>query len=190
MTPAMTQPEVQLFSSFLRCSDRYLEFGSGGSTVLAANLVKRSIDSVDSSSEWLEKVYSYCDENNTPVKPRVHHVDIGPTKEWGNPKDESSIESWHLYHSQIWETTDVGLCDLLLVDGRFRVACFLQTLAHAHPSAIILIHDFKLRTNYHVARDFGHEIASSDTLSAFQRRSDYNPAHAAEILKRHWRDVG
>ena len=33
---------MALLSSFLRCSNHYLEFGSGGSTVVAADLVGHS----------------------------------------------------------------------------------------------------------------------------------------------------
>jgi hypothetical protein len=56
MLPRMSDPELILFRSFLRKSARYLEFGCGGSTVLAGADAKEWIIAVDSSREWLQRV--------------------------------------------------------------------------------------------------------------------------------------
>jgi hypothetical protein len=37
MSPWMSEAELALLSSFLRCSNHYLEFGSGGNTVPRAS---------------------------------------------------------------------------------------------------------------------------------------------------------
>ena len=57
----MSDDECRLFKSILKCSMRYLEFGSGGSTCLAASLVTESNISIDSSLEWLDKVRQVCE---------------------------------------------------------------------------------------------------------------------------------
>ncbi len=58
----MEASEQALLETFLRSSRRYMEFGSGGSTVLAAGLVAESVVSVDSSTEWIDRVVAACAE--------------------------------------------------------------------------------------------------------------------------------
>src|SRR4051812_3128434 len=98
MNVAMTRPEAVLFESFLRASRNYLEFGSGGSTVMASQNVKERIVSVNSSREWLDKVAAAV--TNLPgKKPELilRHVDIGPTKEWGYPTSAEARSRWPAY---------------------------------------------------------------------------------------------
>jgi hypothetical protein len=55
-----------------------------------------------------------------------------PTK-----KNNESV-LWRNYIHSIDNITDV---DLVLVDGRFRVACVINSLI-SHPNAIVLLYDF------------------------------------------------
>jgi hypothetical protein len=109
-------------------------------------------------------------------------VDIGPTGDWGRPIDESAKDQWPLYATKIWEIEGADRADLYLIDGRFRVSCFLETLMRCHPNAIILIHDFAPRAEYHIVREFAHEIAVSSNLSAFVRRPDFDTDKASAVL--------
>jgi hypothetical protein len=86
VTPRMSDDECRLFKSILTCSMRYLEFGCGGSTYVAASLVQKAIISIDSSSEWLDKVRQVCELRDGLIRPTLVHVDIGPTIEWGQPQ--------------------------------------------------------------------------------------------------------
>lgn len=121
----MTTNEISLLSSLLRCAANYLEFGSGGSTVLAASLVKGHVWSVDLSVEWLENVQR---EINPPVE-RVscEHADIGPVGLWGYPLDYSRQAIFPNYYARIWEKLTAKDIDFVLVDGRFRIASFCET---------------------------------------------------------------
>jgi hypothetical protein len=165
---AMLPSERQLLEAFVACSSHYVEFGSGGSTCLAATLVKYSVDSIDSSQLWLERVKAGC--LGAAVVPRLHFVDIGPIGDWGRPTDESARERWPNYSSGVWAEINAAKTDLCLVDGRFRVACFLEALLRCGPSTRVAIHDFQCRPQYHVIRDFAEEIASADNLSVFLRK--------------------
>jgi hypothetical protein len=124
MTPAMTPSEISLLSGFLRSANNYVEFGIGGSTVLASSLVKRSIVSVESSAEWIEKVASSVDIDRSRIHLNLVHADIGPVGALGGPASEASRSLWPNYSKVIWSLADVEAADLYLVDGRFRVACF------------------------------------------------------------------
>lgn len=186
MQPRMSAAERRLFESFLRASDQYFEFGAGGSTCLAAQIVKTSVTALDSSREWLDNVEKYCAENPAPVIPSLIHVDIGPTGEWGYPSDPSTIANWPGYHSTIWQSPGYEDLDFYMVDGRFRVACFIQVLLHCRPDAVIAFHDFASRPAYHVVRQVAQEIAVDEDLSVFVKKPGDYRAVAEEILKAHW----
>jgi hypothetical protein len=185
MIPRMSDHERQLFESILRCSSRYLEFGSGGSTYLASSLVGESIISVDSSAEWLDRVRQACEAGSNLTRPTLLYVDIGPTVEWGFPSDRGTRERWRDYHGSLWARPECSDADLYMVDGRFRVACFMQILLHSRRDALIMIHDFNLRSEYHVVKEVAREIAVSGGLSIFLRRSDRNETRVSEILAAH-----
>jgi hypothetical protein len=182
MRPAMLTSELDLFLSIICCSKNYVEFGAGGSTACAVHLVRDSIISVDSSQEWLEKIRLYCDKQQVSVKPVLIFADIGPTKELGHPRDETNRNQWPAYYKSVWATKGATDADTYLVDGRFRVASFLQVMLRASSRAIVLIHDFANRPEYHAVYDFAREIARADNLSVFQRSHDFDPEKAAACL--------
>jgi hypothetical protein len=184
MVPRMSEEEAALFLSFIRNSHDYVEFGTGGSTVLASKHVKNSILSIDSSREWLDKVGEACASCQTT--PELMLIDIGPTGDWGFPTDDATKSRWPDYHSAIWKLEQSADADLYLVDGRFRVACFAQTVLHCKPTAIIGIHDFSSRPAYHCVKEIAREIATVGDLSFFLPLSK---RFAAEnILKSHYTD--
>ena len=185
MQPAMSVPEVELFCSFLRCCSNYVEFGTGGSTILACSLVRTSVTSVDSSPDWLKMVEGHCAAQPANLKPTLVHADIGPTRDLGYPQDDRFRNLWPNYHSWIWSDKAALGADLFLVDGRFRVACFIQALLRASHSSVIIIHDFANRPHYHVIKEFSHEIAAVETLSVFQRRIDFDKRLAKSCLADH-----
>lgn len=185
MKLAMRPEEIALFKSLLACSRRYVEFGSGGSTVLAASLVREAVTSVDSSSEWLDKVRQECVARECRIEPKLIHVDIGELKDWGFPRNTARKSDWASYHSWIRNGEDGALADLFLVDGRFRVACFLQVFLQGNPDSLIAVHDFANRPKYHVIHEFGQEVARAENLSVFVRRPGADRKRALEVLEAH-----
>jgi ubiquinone/menaquinone biosynthesis C-methylase UbiE len=163
----MSAEEAALFSSVLNCSDRYMEFGAGGTTCLAATTVKGSVISVDSSKEWIEAVGAEC-AKQYGVAPLVLYANIGPTKEWGYPADATSMPTWPRYHRDVWDTTDAANADLYLVDGRFRVASFIQILLRCKLRTLIAFHDYESREHYHIAARFARKVAQAGDLTIFQ----------------------
>ncbi|GIQ73819.1 hypothetical protein BraRD5C2_22570 [Bradyrhizobium sp. RD5-C2] len=176
MLPRMSKEEADLFLSFVRNSRDYVEFGTGGSTVIASKHVKNSITSVDSSRGWLDQVDRACTSSRT--KPHLTFIDIGPTGEWGFPIDPSTKPRWPDYHSTIWNTPGSANADLYLVDGRFRVACFAQIVLHCNPAAIIGMHDFSSRPAYHCVREIAREIATAGDMSFFVPLANRKAAEA------------
>jgi hypothetical protein len=183
LKPQMSEAEFAAFASFIRHSERYLEFGAGGSTYAAAQLVKKQVTSVDSSQLWLDNVRQACLGEECAVKPTLFFADIGPVGEWGTPVDDPVYRpSWPTYYEAVWRKREISEADLYLIDGRFRVACFLTTLLNCREDALIMIHDFANRPQYHVIRDVAREVASVETLSIFTARPHQDRGILHEIL--------
>ncbi len=180
MQPRLSPRERDLFQAFAGRSARYLEFGTGGSTVVAAPLVRSWMISVDSSAEWLARVRDACPEAGDKL--RLRHVDIGPTGEWGYPSDPASRPRWSRYHAAVWEMEETMDTDLCFIDGRFRVACFAQAVLHCAPGTIIGIHDFASRSQYQHVHSVGREIAAVDDLAFFVPRTGAH-GRAAQLLE-------
>lgn len=183
MRPAMRETEFALFESIVRCSTRYVEFGCGGSTAVAAHMAGTSVILVDSSQVWLDKVGEFCASKSFKISPQLILADIGPTQNLGYPVDESCRDRWPDYHSLIWEIFGADQADTFLIDGRFRVACFLQVMLHAPADAIVMVHDFQIRPEYHSVYKFAREIARVDNLSAFQRATAFKADDAIASLQ-------
>lgn len=148
----MTDREVTLFERYLANATNYFEFGCGGSTILACKVGRHdlSVTSVDSSQDWINTVKDNKYVAAKDKKGLVHAstVNIGPVGRWGYPKQsvDESQGAWYLYSQAISMTGKEY--DLVLVDGRFRVACLLQSFI-SNPKASVLIHDFFDPTHNH-----------------------------------------
>jgi len=167
----MTENVINVLENRLCACKAYLEFGSGGSTILAARLGVPSIISVDSSAEWVERVSNEIRREYIKYQGSITvlHADIGSTGDWGYPLDTTKITQWPSYYCGAWKLAlDAGINpDLILVDGRFRVACFLLTLVHAKKGSTILFDDYVGRPEYHSVEILIRPICFHDNMAEF-----------------------
>jgi len=182
MQPQMTAAEVTQFELQLAGLSSLLEFGCGGSTVVAARQVRRIV-SVDSDPAWLAKVQA--DVAREVVEFTPFHVDIGPVAEWGYPADESRIRDWPHYHTDIWRNVQ-GSPDAVLIDGRFRVACLLQAIIHCKPECVFLFHDFQDRPHYHGVLRHVDVLARVDTLAVMRAKQQVDGTAVLHDLFDHY----
>ncbi|WP_457935731.1 hypothetical protein [Mesorhizobium sp. 10J20-29] len=181
----MHQREVALMESFLAKSTSYFEFGMGGSTCLAAQLVRDRVSAIDSSLEWIQKVREAIGEN--PRKQiDLRHIDVGPLGAWGMPLSRKRQE--HLFPAYSLAIEENGHFDLCLVDGRFRVASFMQALLMAEQETVLAIHDYAGRRKYHVVEEFARPIAQCRQLAFFVRRSGMDREKALRCAELYRRD--
>jgi hypothetical protein len=169
-TPHMSPARVDALSTALQKSKVYLEFGMGGSTVLAARLGVPQVYAVDSSQDWVQLVSKDLSGMQTTSQVRLLHANLGPTKEWGYPVDNAMIANWPSYYSGPWRVVrEAGLQpDLVLVDGRFRVACFLYSMLQMQPGSTLLWDDYTNRSEYHVVERFLKPVAYHDEMAVFE----------------------
>ncbi|MGM8931058.1 O-linked N-acetylglucosamine transferase, SPINDLY family protein [Salinicola halophyticus] len=165
-TPFMSDSEKVLFKKELQNASSYFEFGSGGSTVWA---VQHGLTAygVESDEKWVNAL-----KNKLGKKCQVEAVDIGPTRDWGYPVLAQEVKSFSSYSQAIYSHSQSF--DMILVDGRFRVACtmtaILHTLANSEKpyNTRIFIHDFWNRREYHPVLEFLDIEEKTDSASVFK----------------------
>ena len=167
----MSQSEFQVYTSFLRKTRVLIEFGCGGSTMLALKLGVPHIFSTESDPEWAEKLRTSSELTSLPeeCRPAIRYCDIGPVGEWGAPVDESGRERWPRYHADVWNDVASNKVDCVLVDGRFRVACVLQALLRIRADVPVIVHDFWNREHYHAVLPFLAGVSRVDTMMIGRR---------------------
>jgi hypothetical protein len=167
--PALTfSSETQQFvQEHYAAADVILEYGSGGSTVLASEMRQKTIFSVESSRIWARKMRAWFAQAQPPSRPVLHHVDIGPTGKWGTPIDTSGFQNYHRYPLSIWERADFVHPDVILIDGRFRVACAFAALLNCTKRTVLLFDDYEHRRRYHVLEDFADKQTSVGNMAKF-----------------------
>ena len=188
LQPEMTDDEIAVLRECYSKATSLVEFGSGGSTLLAARSASlQRIWSVESDPGWVARLRGVAEIRQAEQAGRLHlrHVDIGPTGDHGTPRDESAQARWPDYHEAVWSDPATAAADLVLVDGRFRVACALQALAHCQPHTILLMHDFWGRTPYHPVLAFTDWLGSCDSLAILRRKAAIDPVAFDAVRQLH-----
>ena len=145
--PRLFDGHDTLFHTLLSRSRRYGEYGMGLSTLAAANSPETMIRSVDTSEHWKDQVADELSDQQQ-ARTTLIHVDLGPVRNWGFPASYEGRARFSDYFNAPWgEGFDP---DLVLIDGRFRVACFLTSLLRAKPGTLILFDDYTERAYYHI----------------------------------------
>ena len=92
-TPRMSSAEIGVFVDLMRETNCYLEYGAGGSTILAVKSPARQIVSVETDTNWIDRL-----KKNELIAPALgntfRHIDVGPVGEWGVPRGEEKIRNW------------------------------------------------------------------------------------------------
>ncbi len=125
-----------------------LEYGTGGSTLLAAALA-RVVFSVESSTDWRVMMEGWFQANPPQALLHLHQADIGPTRQWGYPADNKHVARWSNYPISVWDRADFQHPDVVLIDGRFRIACLYTTLLRITRPVRVLWDDYAERPGYH-----------------------------------------
>ena len=178
----LTDKEKQTLISYQKKSNKYLEFGSGGSTFLALINSNAEVHSVESDNEWINYLRSWKLINNKEENKKVFFniVNIGPTKEWGYPINDNMKCEYPKYSSAIFAKNKNF--DTIFIDGRFRVACAFAAAINC-PDATFLMHDYTIRKNYHVIEDFFDIKETIDTLVVFTLKKGYSVDKLQEMYE-------
>lgn len=175
--PIVTLPEdeAKALAGALRKAQVVLEYGSGGSTVMAAEMGK-TVLSVESDAEWLAGMRDWFDRHPPKAKLLLHYADIGPTGKWGMPTGQKSFRKFPGYALDIWDNPEFEHPDMVLIDGRFRPACLMATAFRITRPVTVLFDDYVGREPYHAIEAMFRPTAFHGRMAQFHLEPTPIPA--------------
>ncbi len=147
----MANFDKKMFYRYLNNSKNYFEFGSGGSTYQAAirpNI--QNIYSVESDKTW-HLIIKKKLGNYSKITFLYNEMETLP-RTWGYPGLKSTPSQWINYSDKIIKLNKnlSKNINLVLIDGRFRVACCLKCFNIINNKCFIAFDDFLNRKQYHI----------------------------------------
>ncbi len=139
-----------LFKDEVQKVDVYAEYGCGKSTTWVLKNTTASVISVDTSSEWIDTVRE--DNSSDGDILDIHHSQLGEVGGWGRPLSYEKSDFFSDYTDYVWSQSNTP--KLVLVDGRFRVCCFLTSLKFAKEGTKIIFDDYTNRPHYHFVEKY------------------------------------
>lgn len=182
--PVLTFPRAaaQVVREFYAKCSVILEYGTGGSTALASETEGLLAFSVESDAAWMANLQRWLDANPPKADVRLHYADIGQTKEWGYPAGNGSFRKWPGYALSVWERPDFSQPDAILIDGRFRIACFLTAMLRSTAPVTVLWDDYGDRPHYHQVEAYARPMAMHGRLARFELEPMPLPQPALRLL--------
>lgn len=162
--------EWSLLTEALSGANAYLEFGCGLSTEFVSRSYGCRIRSVETDADWVALVQERVRDDV-----EILHIDLGEVIGWGRPATYDHREYFVRYFEAGF---DGGFePDAILVDGRFRVACFLSALLFAGPGTKIVFDDYPMRPHYQIVE----EILQPKSISS--RQALFVRPHSIDVRK-------
>ena len=177
----MAANDKRMFYKYLDTASKYFECGSGGSTYAAScrsNIVR--IVSIESDKDWYKAVKAAV------PRAEVHLVDLHSVPNtWGRPGSSCPATAQKQYSDLLLEVKDPHEFDLILIDGRYRVACCLKAFRTIRDDCVVIFDDFLDRPAYHIVLDYYKviESTSDNRMVVLKKRVDVDAPSTALIEK-------
>lgn len=170
LEPVVTLPAgVQDFvTAEYAAAGTILEYGSGGSTVIAARSGARTF-TVESDADWGRNVERWLAENGLAANVTLHHADIGSTGKWGRPQRKRFGHTLRYlrYPTSVWDRPGFVHPDVILIDGRFRAACFLEAMSRIERPTRLLFDDYAGRAYRETVERFQKPARMVERMAVF-----------------------
>lgn len=183
LDPHMDEETLALFRSLVSGASVYVEYGCGGSTSFAFNNSGARIIGVDTDRTWIEMVRNFMPGDLSRTE--LCHVDFGEVGEWGFPLSEKT--DGKVYAS--WPWTRTRRADLVLIDGRFRVACAAKSLMEAQPGTPVIFEDYFGRDYYSIIEKLAVPEGRHGRSALFRVPASLDRNLAELVFKRSVRDA-
>ena len=167
-----------LFKRYLKKCNIYFEYGVGKSTAWVLENTSSRIISVDTDKKWINKV----DISKNKKRIDINWINLGEIENWGRPKNYEYRKHFIDYISNVW--TFNLKADVILIDGRFRVASFLFSLISAKEGSIIIFDDYMDRSHYHVVEEILEVYKKCGRQFFFKVPKVFNKHLAEELLQK------
>ncbi|UWQ43176.1 hypothetical protein K3718_08855 [Leisingera aquaemixtae] len=175
--PALTLPpeEAEWVCSHYQEANVILEYGSGGSTVLASELSGKKVFSVESDKMWYRMMKRYLRQAGSKSEVHLHHASVGKTGKWGRPLNNDMWRRFHQYPNSVWDLDTFEAPDLVLIDGRFRAACFLTAMLRTERPVTLLFDDYAGRALYKQVERWVKPVEIRGRMARFELLPDELP---------------
>ena len=183
--PVLTMPpeEAAALRLAYQGAQVILEYGTGGSTLMAAEMPGKVIFSVESDRHWLSMMRNWMVGHPGASPVNLHRADVGPTRRWGHPRNELRWRQYADYSLGVWDRMDFVHPDVVLIDGRFRVGCFLATILRIARPVTVLFDDYTPRLAYRTVEEWFAPVAIIGRMAQFQVSPvTLNPAHLRRVI--------
>lgn len=186
MIPELSANDMKMFYRYLDKSTVYFEYGSGGSTYqanLRPNIQK--IYTVESDNTWINQLNSLI-ENNTKITYIYNEMGTKPHT-WGYPSGLCLKTDLINYSEHIRNLSDEerSKIDLVMIDGRFRVACCLKCFDIINDECYIIFDDFLNRKNYHIILVYYEIVEKTEDKRMVVLRKKNNVSIPDELIKKY-----
>jgi hypothetical protein len=172
MEPLLPQKEKRLFYKYLNNSKNYLEYGSGGSSFQASIRPHiMNIISVESDKTWFNKLKKII--NN----PRFlyNYIELNALPNTFGYPNNTNFNMNALYPSVIDKYKNIKF-DLILIDGRFRVACALICFKYIDNNCILIVDDMTDRPYYNEIYNYYNKIDGAGRMVVFKKKDTLEPS--------------
>lgn len=143
--PHLRNKELTAFLSLLTKDTIFFETGSGCSSVIAKYFAKKTY-----AVEGCKKYYEIGIKNG--LKDILLFNDLKPDNPtWSYPGKKSNITDWKKYFQAYKKEYNA---DIILIDGRFKVATAMDIFEKIRDDTIILLHEYSSRPLYFILENY------------------------------------
>jgi len=176
--PQLFDGDDELFRRIVSESQNYAEYGVGLSTVYVLNETQSFVRAVDTSAAWIQSIVSTL---GAPPRLDAVLVDLGPVGDWGRPVD-------YRERGRIGEYLEGPFVsgfrpDCVLIDGRFRVACFLTALLRCDAGTNVIFDDYTNRLRYHVVEEVCSPLETFGRQALFVVPGEFDRDAARRLIE-------
>lgn len=154
-----TKNEEEFLKKEINNQSKVLEYGSGESTKELASICK-TIVSIEHQEDWYNKIISILPNNCKLLLKKPNSPEQWP--------DDGTYEQFKDY---VDEPLKYGTFDVIIIDGRARVACASICNKLGHKDTIVFIHDY-FRKEYHIAEKYLTLVDRVETMAKFKIKYD------------------
>jgi hypothetical protein len=154
----------------------FFETGSGCSSVMAKYYAKKTY-----AVEGCKKYYEFGIKNG--LKDALIFNNLKPDKsKWSHPGKKSNINDWKNYFQSYKKEYNA---DVILIDGRFKIATALDIFDKIRDDTIILVHEYYNRPSYFIIEKYYDYVYHWGGLYSFVKKKNIKQI-PLKIQKKYW----
>ena len=174
--PHFNSDELIAFLSLLTKDTIYFETGSGCSSLIAKYYAKKTY-----AVEGCKKYYEIGIKNG--LNDILLFKDLKPDNPtWSFPGKKSNINDWKKYFQSYKKEYNA---DVILIDGRFKIATAMDIFDKIRDDTIILLHEYFDRPSYFILEKYYKYVYHWGSLYSFVKKK-YIKQIPLEIQEKYW----